>query len=159
MASPIVIKIEVPAWMKKYLIFQSENKTEPLEFHRKHNYNRLLINLVTNRTDVIIYKPDLHEEDINNAIVKIKLPFNGYKDVYFYNKIGINNKKKFRAEVKIDFLFQYRTELRNKLCRNIERKTATEEFLDKLKINEDELKYESLYRKYTRYMNKEKLIC
>jgi len=114
---------------------------------------------VTNRTDVLIYKPDLTEDDMNNSTVKIKLPFNEVKDVYFYNKIGFHNKIKFRKEVKMDFLFQYRNYLRNEMMKNLERKKATEGFLELMDINEDELKYESLYRKFTRYMTKGKLIC
>ena len=157
MSSPISVKIPVPAWMKKYLIFQSKNGSEPIVFHNKHAYNRLLINLVSNRPDIKIL-PNPKEEDINNETVKIKLPFNSIKDVYFYNKLNYRNQIEFRNQIKLDFLYQYMIEIRKKTILGIERKKATEEFLEMININEDELKYESLYRKFSRYINKKKSI-
>lgn len=157
MPSPIHVYIEVPAWMKKYIIFQSEYNSEPVIFHNKHIYNRLLINLISNRPDIKIL-PKPKEKYINNDIVKIRLPFNNIKDVYFYNKLSNRNKIEFRNQVKLDFLYQYMTEIRKKTIQGMERKKATEEFLEMININEDELKYESLYRKFTRYINKRKSI-
>jgi hypothetical protein len=158
MPSPIVVKIEVPAWMKKYLLYQSENKQEPIEFHRKHRYVLLLNCILTNKYDTyIVNDPD--KKDTNSEIVTIRLPWSKMHDVYFYNKIARDNREKFRNEVKTDFYFQYQTYIRNRKMVGIERKQATEEFLERYDITEDELKYESLYRKFTRYMNKLKLIC
>jgi hypothetical protein len=158
MGSPIVVKIEVPAWMKKFLLYQSENGIEPVEFHRKHRYVLLLNCMLTNRYDTnVVNEPSYN--DINSEVVTIRLPWSKLHDVYFYNKISRDNREKFRNEVKSDFYFQYQTEIRNKKMVGIERKQATEYFLDRLNITEDELKYESMYRKFTRYMNKLKLIC
>ena len=155
MASPISVKIEVPSLMKKYLEFQSELSGDIIEFSRKHQYNILLLKLVSN------YRfSEINQEDENftgDSYVKIRLPFSDRKDVYFYNYMSRQSKITFRHEVNLDFLYEFKRFIRNSIMQGQQRKIAIEQFLEKYNISEDELKYESLYRKYTRYLNKSKL--
>ncbi len=158
MPSPISVKIEVPAWMKKYLQYQSEDKNAKiLKFARKHEYNLLLTNLVTNYRRISILK-DSNTKFKNNREVKIYLPFSDKKDVYFYNYISRHSAETFRRNINLDFLYDFKLYLRNALLNGTQRKIAIENFLNMYNINEDELKFESLYRRYTRYMNKIKRI-
>ena len=159
MASPISVTIKVPAWMKKYLEFQSEDKSAKiLSFANKHQYNVFLINLVSNYRTVSVPFKKKKETDINNSEVKIYLPFSNRKVIYFYNYISRYSAEIFRREINLDFLLDFKTYLRNNMLQGMQRKIAIENFLKKYNINEDELKFETLYRKYTRYMNKNKRI-
>lgn len=146
MPSPISVKIEMPVYLKKYLIGQSVNKQEPLEFSTEHDYSLLLVKLASNRPAERIK----HGENT----VKIHLPFNRGKDVYFYNNIGINRRKYFREQVRLDFYYEFRTFLKSRIMAGIERKIAIEEFFEKYKITEDDVKFESFYRNFTRYNDK-----
>lgn len=149
MPSPICVKIEMPGYLKKYLLSQSENHKEPLEFAPRHEYSRLLTKLITNRNDV---KPVDDKE-----IVKIRLPFNEIKDVYFYNKIGIDQRFEFREQIRLDFYYDFRLFLKDRIMKGIQRKIAILQFFNLHGINEDDIKYESFYRNFTRF-NKKKLI-
>lgn len=146
MPSPISVKIEMPVYLKKYLIGQSMNKQEPLEFSTEHDYSLLLVKLASNRTAERI------KQDENT--VKIRLPFNRGKDVYFYNNIGFNRRVFFREQVRLDFYYEFRTYLKKRIMEGIERKIAIEEFFERYKITEDDVKYESFYRNFTRFNDK-----
>jgi len=159
--SPISVTIEVSSWMKKYLIYHSENKKEPLEYPYKHEYNLLLTRLTSNRVDVLPdnivfdhkYK-NLKTPATNSETIKICLPFSKYKDIYFYNKISNKAKILFREQVKDDMLYDFFVSIKKQIMSGYERKIAIENFFLKFNITEDDLKYDSFYRKYTRYVNK-----
>jgi hypothetical protein len=136
----------MPVYLKKYLLSQSENHNEPIEFIPEHDYSLLLTRLTTNRPVESIEK--------NEATVKIKLPFNRGKDVYFYNKIGINKRKYFREQVRLDFYYDFRLFLKERIMAGIQRNIATEQFFELHGITEDDIKFESFYRNYTRYIDK-----
>lgn len=150
MPSPICVYIEMPGYLKKYLISKSENKTEPIEFSPKHDYNKLLTNLTVN------YPVD--PVDKFKELVKIKLPFNRIKDVYFYNKIGVHNREEFREQIKLDFYYDFRLFVKESIMSGVQRKIAIEMFFQMHKITEDDVKYESFYRNFTRF-NRKKLVC
>ena len=150
--SPVTIKIFVPKWMKIYLISQSENKCEPIEFPRRHEYNTLLIRLVTNRSDV---KEERSKESF--VPVKIKLPFSKAKDVYFYNKLSEEARGDFRDQVKTDFLFDFSVNVKDKLLKGVQRKIAIEQFFEYHKITDEDTNTDSFYRKFTRYIDKRKI--
>jgi hypothetical protein len=146
MPSPICVYIEMPSYLKKYLISQSENRKEPLEFIPEHDYSLLLTRLTTNRPVENIS----HQE----STIKIRLPFNRGKDVYFYNKIGINKRKYFREQVRLDFYYDFRLFIKERMMAGIQRKIAIEQFFNLHGITEDDIKYESFYRNFTRYNDK-----
>jgi len=152
MASPISIKINIQPWVKKYLISISQNKCEPLEFSRKHEYNRLLINLISNRYDIV------NEKIFKENSVKIKLRYNQIKNVDFYNKIARNSAIEFRKQIKSDIMFAFYIFTKDKLLSGEQRKEAIIKFFKIHNISEDDLKLESFYRKFTRYIEKCKLI-
>ncbi len=147
MSSPISVFIEMPVYLQKYLTAISINKKQPLQFRNKHDYNRLLINIVSNRTDI---KPP----DYNKPGIKILLPFSKIKDIYFYNKISTENRELFRKTVKADLLYDFRLFIKEMIRIGINRKDALELFFLSLNITEDDIKYESFYRQYTRYNKK-----
>jgi hypothetical protein len=145
--SPISVKIEMPLWMRQFLINQSINKEEPIVFARRHELHYILNELISNDTRIVL--PDRIPEDW--AWVKIKLPFNPYKDVYFYNKLSDDSRKMLRTVIRTQFNFKYFRYVRHKLNQGMERKEATEMFLKEQNFSEDMMKYESLYRKFTRF--------
>lgn len=147
MPSPISVYIEMPSYLKKYLISQSENYKEPLEFALNHEYNLLLMKLVSNRRDVKRVNKD-------ESCIKIKLPFNEVKNVYFYNNISFHNRVLFREHVKLDFYYDFRLFVKYQIMKGVQRKIAIEQFFELLQINEDDIKFESFYRNFTRYNDK-----
>ena len=50
MPSPISVFIEMPVYLKKYLLYKSKNKQEPIIFSKGNDYNLLLTRLITNDT-------------------------------------------------------------------------------------------------------------
>ena len=79
MPTNIYVEIEMPVYLKKYLLAQSENKKEPLHFCTDHDYNILIRQLTTNR------RGDKLQKGVET--IKILLPFSMRKDPYFYNNI------------------------------------------------------------------------
>jgi len=150
MASPIPVYIEMPSYLKKYLIFQSKNKKEPIEFQFGSDYNLLLIRLITNTNRT--YPPDK-----NKPGCKIYLPFNEVKDVYFYNKLSEPSREKFRNHVKNNFLYDFRMLLKHKDHSFFDRKTLVEYYFSTMNITDDDLNYASFYRSFTRYMEKRRV--
>lgn len=158
----ITVDIEIRPYLKKYLLAKSENKLEPLKFPRKSDYNIMLLNLVTNyntltripiadKENVLNYfKPS--KQECTNGSVLIILPFNSKKDVRSYNYLGINNKRKFRQEIRLDFNFEFSRYLYRKLKNGTERTIIVNEFKKLFNITEDDLKSETLYRYSTRLL-------
>jgi hypothetical protein len=146
MASPIYVEIEMPVYLKKYLISISDNKKEPLELPHGHEYSILIRNITTNRMVERIGKGE--------DVIKIRLPFSRIKDPYFYNKIGINNRKYFREQIRLDFYYDFRLFLKDRIMGGVQRKIAIEQFFELHKIEEGDVKFESFYRNFTRFNNK-----
>ena len=136
----------MPEHLKKYLISESENEKEPLCFPPKHDYNILLVRLMSNYPS----KPSPHH--VNR--VKIQLPFNQIKDVYFYNRLSDDSRRLFREHVQRDLYYDFRLFLKELSQAGIQRKIALEKFFLLHGITEDDIKYESFYRNYTRYIKK-----
>lgn len=159
MPSPISVKIPVTSWMKKYLEFQSENpKAQTLVFALKHEYNIFLLRLVSNykreQNLMVVEKQNLKLD----SVVKIQLPFSDRKDVYFYNYLSREAKQKFRAEVELDMLYDFKRYLKVNILKGVKKKIAIREFFEKRNISEDDIKYESFERKFSRYMDRMKHI-
>ncbi len=157
MPSRISISFSIPSYLKQFLIYESDHKEYKksgiLVFPKRHQYNLLLRNILTNRRDCFN-----SFENKYDSVVKIKLPFNSYKDVYFYNMVSVKNRAYFIKEIRLDFEYAYVKYIRDAvLYKKMQRKLATEMFLDKYGIDEDMLKYGSMYRKYTRYQKRERL--
>lgn len=146
MSSPISVSIEMPTYLKKYLISESINKCEPLIFPPKHDYNILLTRLISNHPSA--------RTRYDVPRVKIKLPFNEIKDVYFYNSLGRESRTIFREQVQRDMYYDFRVILKDLLLAGEQRKIAIEKFFLAHKISDDDLKYESFYRNFTRFIQK-----
>lgn len=162
--SEIIVRIRIKPHFKKYLISKSENKVEPIRFPRKHSYNIILINLVTNYN----YLTSIPIDDKENVLeyfgstkylqagnyISIVLPFNDRKDIRSYNYISVENQKKFTKEVATDFYFEFSRFLIHNMTpesiRKKMRKRLVEMFKNDYQIEEDDLKLESLYRYSTR---------
>ena len=120
--SVITVNIPIKPYLKKYLIEKSINGTEPLIFARKHIYNILLINLVSNYNSLnqipVADKQNVIDHfshpDKENSVT-IVLPFNEKKNILTYNYLSLKNKRVFRNEVATDFYF----ELARFLIRNL----------------------------------------
>jgi len=149
MASPISVKIEMPVYLTKYLIGQSENKQLPIEFPHGHDYNILLTRLISR--DAQIKPPDYHQ-----PLVEIKLPFNSLKDVYIYNKISRDDRILFREQVRRDLYYDLRLFLKDMIICGEERKIAIETFFFYYKITDDDVNIQSFYRSFTRYNEKKR---
>ncbi len=147
MPSPIVVKIDMPVYLIKFLSAQSVSPEQPLAFPPKSKYNTLLVNLISNHGNI----DDLPRD---KSFVKIYLPYNEVKDVYYYNRISEKNRRCFRQEVKADFLFSFQKYIRDKLLIGEQRKKAVSNFMDKYNLTEDDINSDSLYRKYSRYVQK-----
>ncbi len=147
--SPISVYIEMPEYFKKYLLAVSENKQEPVEFTPKHDYYKLLSNLCVNYP--------VHPVDRTKNVIKIKLPFNRIKDVYFYNKLGEEAREFFRAQVKRDLYYDFRVFLKDSIMSGMQRKVAIEKFFLAHNITEDDIQYDSFYRNYSRYLAKKRI--
>ena len=148
MSSPISVKIEVPVWMKKYLLFESKEKIFPISFPRRHAYNAFLLKLVSNKKNI---SEKLFIGPVNSEIIKLKLPFSDVKDVYFYNKISEHNRERFRRQVKADFYYDFEVVVKHLLLSGMKRDKALEKFFLSMDITEDDINYDSFYRKFTRY--------
>lgn len=156
MADMVTVDIELKPYLKKYLVSKSENKQVPVRFCRKHDYNIMLIQLVTNykclksipvddRENVRQYfSPSRHKNTCD--CISIILPFNDRKDVRSYNYLSVQNKWKFTSEVRLDFNFEFSRFMYRELKRGKQRTDIIEEFKNIHDITDDELKSESLYR-------------
>ena len=157
----ITVDIEVKPYLRKFLLSKSNNKTEPIRFPNKHDYNILLWRLVTNYNNLT----NLPVADKQNVIdyfkgskldpesrVSIILPFNQRKDVRSYNYLSVKSKKDFRKEVRLDFNFEFTRFLFHGLKARKQRIIIINEFKCKHKITEDDLKSESLYRYSSRLL-------
>ncbi len=149
-ASPISVYIEMPVWLKKYLISESINKEEPLIFHPKHDYNTLLARLVTNNRKT--EPPDYDKQGI-----KIMLPWSKMKDVYFYNKLSTDSRQIFRNQIYRDVYYDFKIFLKDMTLKGMQRKIALERFFLCHQITDDDINYASFYRSFTRYIQKRRV--
>lgn len=164
MADMVTVDIELKPYLKKYLVSKSENKQVPVRFPRKHDYNVMLIGLVTNynclksipiedRENVKRYFcPSRHKNPQDG--IAIILPFNDRKNVRSYNYLSIESKKKFTFEVRVDFNFEFSRYMYYELKKGKLRTEIVEAFKKLHNIAEDELKSESLYRFSSRLIEK-----
>jgi len=152
MPSPISVYIEMPKYLKKYLAAESVNKHEPFAFPRKHDYNLLLTRLLSN--DSSITPPNRQADEC----VKIQLPFNEYKDVYFYNKLSRESRIVFRDAVYRDLYYDLRLVVKELMLANISRNKAIEMFFLAYGITEDDVNYDSFYRSFSRFQQKRRAI-
>lgn len=163
MPSPVTVRIKVPPYIKKYMIAQSENNEEPLVFPKKHIYNISLVNKLCNYNYLKyiplcerdnVYEYFYHAKHHLNTYdyVSVSLPFNERKDPRSFNYLGRYSKYKFVKEVKEDFYFEMTRYLIKKMRENMQRKQAILEFTEFYNINEDDIKFETLYRQTTRIL-------
>ncbi len=141
----------MPVWLKKYLIGQSANKQEPIEFSPGHDYNILLTRLISK-------DPRIEPAYYDQKLVEIKLPFNEFKDVYIYNKISRENRLIFKEQVRRDLYYDLRLFLKDMIMCGEERKIAIETFFFYYKITEDDVNLQSFYRSFTRYNEKKRIM-
>jgi len=160
MPSAFTVKIKVPPYIRKYLIAKSENYEEPLVFCNKHAFTMLLSHEVSNYQTLSCISPE-EEENIHNyfssrwstfEFVEIKLPFHIRKDPRSYNYLSVKGRANFLAEVKSHFYLELTSYLIKRLRKNVQRKIALEEFLALHSINEEDVKYETMYRQTTRIL-------
>jgi hypothetical protein len=160
MPSMVTVKIKVEPHIKKYLVAQSENKSEPLVFHRKHVY---IISLIKKTTDFnahnhfkidekgnVIEYLSPHKPDDNHVV--ICLPYSRDKDPRKFNFLSVNAKRKFRAEVSDDFYYELIRFVIRRIRRNIPRTDAIHEFYKLYEITEDDINFESIYRQTSRIL-------
>ena len=163
MADVVTVYIKIKPYLKKYLISKSENKRVPVKFHRKHDFNIMLISLVTNynylkqiqiedRENIKQYfSPSLHKNPDEICII---LPFNDRKDVRSYNYLSVQNKWKFTSEVRLNFNFEFSRFMYRELKKGKQRKDIINEFKKLHNISEDDFKSDSLYRFSSRLLEK-----
>lgn len=151
MPSPISVYIEMPAYLVKYLAAESVNKHEPFVFPRRHDYNLLLTRLISN--DSSIKMPRNTKE-----CVKIQLPFNEFKDVYFYNKLSRDSRILFREAVYRDLYYDLRLVIKELMLAGVTRNKAIEMFFLAYDITENDVNYESFYRSFSRFQQKRRAI-
>lgn len=158
----ITIDLEIKPYLKKFLLYKSENKQEPIKFRRKSDYNVMLLKLVSNYNSL----NSIPLEDRQHAIqyfkpsrqtagpysITIILPFNDRKDVRSYNYLSEKNRKRFRAEVILDFNFEFSRFLHRELKKGKQRIDIIDDFKKMFNITEDDLKSESLYRHSSRLL-------
>jgi len=163
MPSEVTVRIKVPAYIKKYMLAQSVNQTEPAEFPPKHIYNISLVQKSSNynylkyipiaeRDNVYEYFYHVSHQLPTFEYITIALPFHEIKDPRSFNYLGRVSKYSFVKEVKEDFYFELTRFLIKRLKQNVQRKDAIVEFLEFYKITEDDLKLESIYRQTTRIL-------
>lgn len=160
MSSSILVTIEIKPYLQKYLIAKSANNQNPVQFPRRHAYNIMLINLVSNynslkaipvndRQNVLEYFRGSSQPDADIGII---LPFSRKKDVRSYNYLSIAAKTEFRKEVRLDFNYEFTRFLVRNLKAGQQRLDICKSFLEMYNISEDELKIESLYRYSSRLL-------
>jgi len=164
MADMVTVEIEIKPYLKKFLVSKSENGDLPVRFPRKHDYNIMLISLVSNynclksipiedRENVKRYfSPSRHRNPHDG--IRIILPFNDRKNVQSYNYLSVQNKWKFTSEIRMDFNFEFSRYMFRELKKGIPRNIIVDTFKKMHNITEDELKSESLYRFSTRLLEK-----
>lgn len=160
MPSPFAVKIKVPPYLKKYIVCQSENKSEPLIFHHKHIYSISISQKLSNFNALKYFdinekeniKEHLHASTPDHNYVTILLPYSREKDPRRFNYLSVNDKRKFRQEVRDDFYFEMIRYVIKQMRYNKQRKEAIYEFYDKYNITEDDLKFESIYRHTSRIL-------
>ncbi len=160
-ANEITVSIALKPYLRKYLLYHSENKQEPVRFPRKHDYNLLLVRLVTNynrltslpiedRESVLSHFRPSTESRSNE--VRIVLPYNERKDIRYYNYLSAAGKHRFRREVWNDFMFDFNRYLIANLRRKKQRLVIVNEFKELFGLTEDDIKTESLYRQSSRIL-------
>jgi hypothetical protein len=162
MSTLVTVNIEIKSYLQKFLISKSKNKVIPLRFPNRHDYNILLIRLVTNynslkeipvkdRENVLDFF-HMSKQETTGKGVSIILPFNDRKNILSYNYLSVRAKQKFRKEVRIDFNFEFSRYLYRNLKAGKQRIEIVNEFKCLHNITEDDLKSESLYRYSSRLL-------
>lgn len=141
----ITVSIPMPEYLHRYLMTKAIQEQGALRFHRKSEYNLLLIRLVGNYGKVSPTKP---------TDCKIILPTNEIKDVRSYNKLSEHDMEHFKEKVKEDFYYEYFRFVMMHLKQGQCRKEATYQFLEKLNFPDGVNKFDALYKAFTRKQHK-----
>ena len=137
---------------------------EPIKFPIKHYYNRLLLRLVSNYSNlksipikdkqvVLDYLKPSQEKTSDNGAVII-LPTNRHINVRYYNYLSGASEREFRITVRTDYNIDFMLYLKKELKKGKQRIQIVNDFKKKYNITEDELKSETLYRHSTRILNR-----
>ena len=155
MPSPIIVQFNVQPYLRKFLIYESENKAEPLEFKRMHHFEMLLLpRLISNyryRHELITDAHDTTGMVPTSIRLHYRRSVNGFLDFRYNHYLSPENERCFRNELDHFFKVHMTTFVhRNRLKAGCKRYDAIRLWMDELMIDDDEVNFESLYRYYTR---------
>ena len=146
MLTPITVSIEVPAYLKNYLL-ALYGPEEPIKFKNRSVYNRFLIQN-TGPWPEQITKKNL----VKAGNIDVILPWNMFKDPAKCNYIGWEDQKRFRAEIIADFKSDFFAFIKEKMGEGFLRKDATILFMNTYNISDSDLSFDAFYRNFNRKM-------
>lgn len=159
----LTVKFRFKPYIVKFLLANSKNKRQPIQFHRKHRYNISLIRKVTNYNRKTHFALDDRQAVSDHLspcnyqeITKIVLPFSKRKNILYYNYLSQQARREFTEEITDEFNHELLRFLITNLNKGIQRKKICEMFKQKYGITEDELQTDTLYRHTTRLLGKYK---
>jgi hypothetical protein len=159
MPSPVTVTFPVKAYIRKYLIYVSDNKAEPLIFKKNdHHYNQLLTLLISRRKlDDCRYQEHTTDFLNDSRHISIKLRWNAcymgrpnIRGKMYISRRGAETFNKYAMKwFKIfgsDFIL-------DKMTKGYTRWDSIHMLMYELMITDDDINSESFYRFFTRLKN------
>lgn len=155
MPSPITVHFHVQPYIRKYLIYESINKAEPLIFKQKHHFVAELLPLLISNYR---YQHSLFTDRIEKIGMEptaIRLPYviagNGVPDIRKKKHLSPANERQYRNTLALYFnVFVTKFVHKVMLKQSATRHEAIKMLMDVLMIEDDEFNYDSFYRYYSR---------
>lgn len=156
MPAPFFVTFPVKSYIRKYLIYISDNKAEPIIFKKNdHHYNELLRMLITRRQFKKMTDQKFSSTFINNtSYVTVQLRWNsnymGRPDVRNRHFISTRQVENFNNYAIKWFKLMGSDFIIDKMLKGYTRWEAIFMFMNELMITEDDINSESFYRFFTR---------
>lgn len=159
MASRYEIEINVRPHIKKYLIHHLNNKPitydteQPIELTNRNVIGLFITNLLKEQS---FFDKKKKENKAQEGKIKVSIPERYYKDIDpRYKFIGIDESSEIRIDRFLDSLLKMELFIFCDAYRATDKlkiKDAITDFMDYYNITEEDIKHETLYRKYKLYV-------
>lgn len=156
MPSPYTVTFPVKPYIRKYLIYVSDNKAEPVIFKKNdHHYNKLLSLLISRRTlEMAKYEQFTqgYEDDTSNVTIQLRWTgqYQGRPNITSRTYLSRRRVELFNNYAVKWFKLMGSDFILDRILKGYTRWDAIYMLMDELTITEDEVKAESLYRFFTR---------
>lgn len=152
MVEPIVVTLELPSYLTKYLL-KVYGPGTPIKFKHQSLYNRYLIRKAGIKPRVptqitLKYRP---------TKIDVCVPFNLWKDPRVYNYLSREDQQALRLEIASDFKTDYVTFIKLKMKEGLTRKDSTLLFMFLYNISDRDYSFDAIYRHFSRMLNDRRL--